>query len=467
MAYKNLHSLFSIDIPDKEPFKNDVLNRKPFAEAIESLITVYSGGVVIALNGEWGSGKTTFIDMLNKDLSHRSESPYCTAFLNAWEHEYFNDPTMAVLSCLQTILPTENEDHIVASTKLRNLNDCAKSISKSFLSNCIDKLSAGFISKDSVQESIDICNKNRETNYLYEASSIDSYKQQMANFSLFKEAFADYVNYIYNESGNPIVIFVDELDRCNPTYSVALLERIKHVFAIEHVVFILSIDKTQLCNAILGYFGSEKINSPEYLRRFIDVEISMPKARTFDFLSACIKKMGLIQEGRVHERSTETMCYALKMTTERKTLSLRQIEKLITLISLSFNMVRSDVVSFYISVPLAYIRCFDYSFFKKIYSKQATMVEVYDKFFDLYMYGENKSPDFFIALLYMYQDYCSLCGQPQENFCCVDENGKFSYTDKCPEFNDRMISDGRSKSQRYGISHLLHALNLYMDLMPD
>lgn len=56
-----------------------------------------------------------------------------------------------------------------------------------------------------------------------------------------------------------------------------VLERIKHFFSIKGIVFVLSIDKEQLCNSIRGHYGSDRINAEEYLRRFIDVEYKLPQ----------------------------------------------------------------------------------------------------------------------------------------------------------------------------------------------
>ena len=43
------------------------------------------------------------------------------------------------------------------------------------------------------------------------------------------------------------------------------------------MVFVLSIDKKQLCNSIRGYYGSDLINAEEYLKRFIDIEYLLPE----------------------------------------------------------------------------------------------------------------------------------------------------------------------------------------------
>lgn len=58
-------------------------------------------------------------------------------------------------------------------------------------------------------------------------------------------------NYVVDNAGqHPVVSYVKELDRWNPHYAVAVLERIKHLFEIPNIVFVLAINKEELRNAI-------------------------------------------------------------------------------------------------------------------------------------------------------------------------------------------------------------------------
>ena len=77
-------------------------------------------------------------------------------------------------------------------------------------------------------------------------------------------------------------VFVDELDRCRPSYSVELLERIKHVFSVKGAVFILAVDRDQLLSSISGVYGSN-IDAPRYIRKFIDWNFSLPNPSPFDY----------------------------------------------------------------------------------------------------------------------------------------------------------------------------------------
>ena len=107
---------------------------------------------------------------------------------------------------------------------------------------------------------------------------IDEYNETKRSITEFKEALTDYVvAKDSNDAAMPVVFFIDELDRCNPKYAVRVLERIKHLFNVPNVIFVLSIDKQQLSYAIQGYYGSSKIDSDNYLRRFIDIELTLPE----------------------------------------------------------------------------------------------------------------------------------------------------------------------------------------------
>lgn len=71
-------------------------------------------------------------------------------------------------------------------------------------------------------------------------------------------------------------MFVDELDRCKPSYAVKLLERVKHYFANDRITFVFSINSEQLQHTISGYYGAG-FNAGKYLDRFFDLRVSLPQ----------------------------------------------------------------------------------------------------------------------------------------------------------------------------------------------
>ncbi|NOU15684.1 MAG: hypothetical protein HOO92_17275, partial [Methylococcaceae bacterium] len=90
----------------------------------------------------------------------------------------------------------------------------------------------------------------------------------------------------------PVVIFVDELDRCRPLYAIELLERIKHLFNVESAVFVVAMDKKQLGISLGAVYG-QGFNSTEYLRRFFDLELRLTQISNDKFCESLIKRMEL------------------------------------------------------------------------------------------------------------------------------------------------------------------------------
>lgn len=261
-----------IEIPVENPFANDKLERKHLCNILTDVVSFYGqSGCVLALGGEWGSGKTTFVKMWRQHLNNRG---FKTLYFNAWASDYTEDPLIALIAELSELSADNGTINKIAAGAVRITASVLKSTLKGVLKKATG-IDADVIS-DAIDESIDIGKK-----YL------DKFEEQKTTLEEFKENLRKYI--AENAGENPIVFFVDELDRCNPHYAVAVLERIKHLFEIPNIVFVLAVNKKELSNAIQGYYGSSKIDSDEYLRRFIDIDFVLPKPKLdayFDFLYA-------------------------------------------------------------------------------------------------------------------------------------------------------------------------------------
>ena len=124
---------------------------------------------------------------------------------------------------------------------------------------------------------------------------IRNYLIQKEKFDAFRSELSEYVANI-GERELPVIFIIDELDRCNPSYAVKVLEHIKHIFDVPNIFFVLVINKEQLEYAVKGYYGSETIDAANYLRRFIDVEYNMPPLpmhKACDYLYEHYEKHGI------------------------------------------------------------------------------------------------------------------------------------------------------------------------------
>ena len=255
-----------IEIPENNPFANDKLDRLSLCNILTDVVSFYGqSGCVIALCGEWGSGKTTFVKMWKQNLNNNN---YKTLYFNAWNSDYTEDPLMALIFELSKLSSNTEMVNRIATGAVR--------IGLSALKGMLKKTTG--IECDAIHNAID------ET-FDIGKEYLEKYSEQKATLDEFKRDLQNFV--ATNASEHPVVFFVDELDRCNPRYAVAVLERIKHLFEIPNLIFILAINKKELSNAIQGYYGSSKIDSNEYLRRFIDIEyeLSNPEIDAyFDYL---------------------------------------------------------------------------------------------------------------------------------------------------------------------------------------
>lgn len=249
---------FEIEDP-KEPFKDDKLDRKEYAEVLSSIVETFVGGAVIALNGAWGTGKTTFLKMWKQHLMNEG---FPVIYYNAWEDDICEEPMLSMLRVLKELNKEDGLDNV--------LRTGAKVVTGA-LAGAFTAAAGlfGEIAKGAVEGGM----KQLEES-VYESLKEEDDRTKLLHG--FKDSLTDYMTTVCND-GKPLVYMVDELDRCNPTFAVKVLERIKHLFDVPNVVFVLSIDKRQLACSVKGFYGSNEIDADEYLRRFIDIDYYLPE----------------------------------------------------------------------------------------------------------------------------------------------------------------------------------------------
>ena len=255
---------FEITIPE-EPFKDDKLGRKEYAEVLTDVVESFVGGAVVALNGAWGTGKTTFIKMWSQHLKNKE---FPVVYYNAWEDDICNEPLMSMLRGLKLL---DKED---------GLDKVLKTGAKVLVGALSGALTAaagifGDVAKGAVEGGM----KQLEDS-VYESLKDDD--DRLMLLQSFKDSLTNYMTGVCDK-GKPLVYLVDELDRCNPTFAVKVLERIKHLFDVPNIVFVLSIDKKQLACSVKGFYGSNEIDADEYLRRFIDYDYYLPEPKADQF----------------------------------------------------------------------------------------------------------------------------------------------------------------------------------------
>ena len=109
-----------------------------------------------------------------------------------------------------------------------------------------------------------------------------SNKRLIAKFRASLAGLSEVLN-VQDQSKKYVFILVDELDRCKPHYAIKLLEDIKHLFAVDGIVFIIATDTDQLANSVKAIYGSE-FDAKRYLLRFFDRTYRFAEPSRQDFV---------------------------------------------------------------------------------------------------------------------------------------------------------------------------------------
>jgi hypothetical protein len=281
-----------IEAPENDPFKNDLLGRRQCADALQNLISEVEDGMVLCINAAWGSGKSTFITMWRQQLKNLG---YKTLMFNAWESDFVDDAMVALLGELDLEVRKQfgDEDSSKIAQTYKALRRFGGTLIKKSLPLAVKVASGGLVDLDdaTVERAIvDEAGKFAEA----QVAAYEKSKQSISAFRATLEDLAKQLSENESQSGEakPLILFIDELDRCRPTFAVRVLEIVKHFFSVPGIVFVLALDREQLGHSVKSQYG-EGMDVTGYLRRFFDVEFNLPHGKVEQFVTAQFERFAL------------------------------------------------------------------------------------------------------------------------------------------------------------------------------
>lgn len=285
-----------IEVSSDDIFGNDKLDRAPFVSAATDLLKSIQEPFVIALDAPWGSGKTTTFRMLKRQLE--SEGIVTVSF-NAWEVDYATDPLVPLVATLHDrLLNLKGYGKDIDSSKVEKWKTLGGILAKNVAVAGVKAATAGLIDVSGLAEGVGKAITAAADNAGEGLSGdlIDYFKQEKQAASQFKDLLEELTNFVRRSSKEgeqppPVVLMIDELDRCRPTFAVAMLERIKHFFSIQGLVFVLALDMKQLKASTQSIYGAN-MDASEYLRRFVDLELHLPRADASKMIDSMLSNCG-------------------------------------------------------------------------------------------------------------------------------------------------------------------------------
>ncbi len=295
-------------------FSQDQFDRQPIAKNLTNILLAKKESLVIALDSDWGTGKTTFIHMWKDLLDTHYKGNFKTIYFNAWENDYIKDPLLAIFSELEQQIQEEDSKVIQA---FKSLKEAITPYIQMGTSVGIKLLSQGILEKNDF--SLD---EKLEDNLVKLSKKLGevSFSEISTSKKLRKELKKAMINY-QSSTEKKIIFFIDELDRCRPTFAIELLEVIKHLFDIDNFIFIVSIDKEQLSHSVATIYG-QNMDTIGYLRRFFDLDYKLPKIE--------LKKYILLKNKEILSlySNVDLLSFFLEELINLYNFSLRDIDKL-------------------------------------------------------------------------------------------------------------------------------------------
>lgn len=357
---------------------SDPIKRNEFLFTFYDLLNSISSATTISLDGPWGCGKTFFIkqtelllkselpeieeikndksrnveyqrfELINEKIKEHKLNrdmktiPQLPIYYDAWKNDNATDPILSLI--YEIVKAFHNMYKFKGKPEVLN---ALKGIAKSIVSSIDLNIN---LTKKTITPEINLpitenSNDNQQQGVNIKVSG-EKLSSIFDNFDNFKapDLLEDYkkednlhelINQFFDklslDNKTRLVIFIDELDRCKPTYAVQFLERIKHYFDRQNITFVFSTNIKELTNTVQNYYGNN-FNGSRYLDKFFDLRLQLPKVELFYYLKLL----------KVEERYGFKIDF-LKQVFDYFNLEMREITRFLKIFELSTNNMFGNV----------------------------------------------------------------------------------------------------------------------------
>ncbi len=255
---------FEFNADPENPFEHDKLNRQQQIEALCRVLLGVEGYAVVSLDAPWGAGKSAFVKMCAAHLRSEDVDNVQVVEFNAWRQGHTGNPLVDLVSAISAQ---------IGNPKIEEMKETAARLAK----HLARIASRGVIDFDVIEG---------EKAPAFAAWS--DIEQEAKNFT---DRLAD----VAAEEEGPLVVIIDELDRCRPSYALEFLDTVRHLFAAEGVMVIMAVNRKELTHSVKSVYGPH-FKADRYLRRFADLHISLPEPSERNlsgFLDGLLEATGL------------------------------------------------------------------------------------------------------------------------------------------------------------------------------
>lgn len=345
-----------LEISEGEGFlpEKDIFKRAEFGRGLASLVGRVEDPMVIALDGPWGSGKTTFIKMW-AGLLRKNGHP--VIYFDAFANDYIDDAFLAIAGEVVALSQQSKKANTPAHKKFLNKAARAgRAILRSGTKIGVKAATLGALDFADLEDlkSIgdDLAEEVSTKSDEYIKALLSRHGQERRSIEGVRAALSEIAGALApalkastgDDTKKPALIFiVDELDRCKPPFALDLLEKIKHVFSVSGVHFVLVTHLSQLENFVRYSYGGE-IDARTYLQKFYNLIVHLPGDGKLEHERISPKYVEYL---RPHLALDNEALVFVDSVVSAKGLSLRPLEKILTYMSLAVAFTTSKTHTFF------------------------------------------------------------------------------------------------------------------------
>ncbi len=303
--------------------ERDDFHRKPIAENTIKLLNSSIDVSPLIIDGGWGTGKTEFCHKLINLMKENDD--HHLIYVDAFQADHADEPLLTVLAEVVKVLP---DDEIKKSFMQKALPAVRFGV------KALAKAGTSFVLRQDAADIVDDFDKEiqKAADKAIDASvelMLKDHVQASKNLSALQDALKDIAK------DKPIILFIDELDRCRPDFAVSMLEIIKHTFDVEGVQFVL-ITNTQQLKASINHCYGVSVDAQRYLDKFVKFTFSLPILHKPNAHNKVIASV-------THYKKLTKASEILKDTEIDKDAPLSLIERIITVQNISLREIETLV----------------------------------------------------------------------------------------------------------------------------
>ena len=237
------------------PWSDDALQREGIASELSELTATLARGdesATIALDGGYGTGKTFILQRWVQELQDQGR---VAVYYNAWENDCDDDPLVSLIEALAS-------------------DGKAKWGQKTW--GALNEVMEGVVRK---YTGVDTQKVRKAVTDGKTPGLLDVAAARRTSRQTLKKLLADLVDSTGDEDAFGVVVVIDELDRCRPTFATELMERVKHVLNVRGLVFVFGVNMVALRETVKAVYGN--IDAHQYLLRMFTTTLHMPPGVAF------------------------------------------------------------------------------------------------------------------------------------------------------------------------------------------